>query len=101
MRPYLLSFRLIRICSRRSSMRTATLCSLAWGFLFLIGAAHAAPPAEGTDAKISEYVKALKSKNPAVRKQVAVALGEMGDKAKSAVPALREALLDTDEEVQG
>jgi hypothetical protein len=62
-----------------------------------VAALHAAP---SPDDKVADYVKALKSKDAAVRKQVAVALGEMGDKAKAAVPALREALVDPDEGVQ-
>jgi chromosome segregation ATPase len=65
----------------------------------LVGCAvlYAAPSPED---KVADYVKALKSKDAAVRKQVAVALGEMGDKAKAALPALREALVDPDEGVQ-
>jgi hypothetical protein len=56
------------------------------------------PPAEGP--KVADYTKALKAKDPLVRRQVARALGELGAKARSAVPALREALLDPDEGVQ-
>jgi hypothetical protein len=54
----------------------------------------------GDDARVSDFIKALKSDNAAVRKQVALALGDLGEKALPAVPALREALLDSDKEVQ-
>jgi HEAT repeat protein len=50
--------------------------------------------------KVGEYAELLKNKNPLVRKQAAIALGEMGPAAKAAVPALRDALLDKDEGVQ-
>jgi hypothetical protein len=71
------------------------------GLLFSAGATRAAPaPADGDEAKVADYLKALKSKNAAVRKQVALALGDLGEKAKSATPALRQALLDADEGVQ-
>jgi hypothetical protein len=65
----------------------------------LVGCAvlYAAPSPED---KVADYVKALKSKDPAVRRLVAAALAEMGDKAKAAVPALREARMDPDETVQ-
>ena len=82
-------------------MRTRMLTLVLCGLLFTSSAGRAAPaPADGDDAKVAEYVKALKAKTAAVRKQVAVALGELGEKAKTAVPALREALLDADEGVQ-
>src|SRR5262245_78189 len=58
------------------------------------------PSAESVEDRVPEYVKALKSKNADVRKQVALALGDLGSKARAAVPALREALLDSDEAVQ-
>jgi hypothetical protein len=87
-------------------MRARVLPLVACGLLLVTGATHAAPPtppppADATEAKVADYVMALKSKNATVRKQVALALGELGEKAKSAVPALREALLDSDEGVQG
>jgi chromosome segregation ATPase len=68
--------------------------------LWLSSPGWAEPPTQADDPHVSEYVKALKSKNSTVRKQVIVALGEMGAKARSAVPALREALIDSDEGVQ-
>src|SRR5262245_24416190 len=83
-------------------MPTAHVLGLVLAVLVIAPVARAAPaPAEDGDAaKVADYVKSLKSKNATVRKQVAVALGEMGSKAKSAVPALREALRDADEGVQ-
>lgn len=81
-------------------MRVRVLPLVLCGLLFVTGATRAAPAPDGDEAKVAEYVKALKSKNAAVRKQVALALGELGEKAKSAVPALREALLDADDAVQ-
>jgi hypothetical protein len=63
----------------------------------------AGPAVSGAAAEndaVADYAKALKSKNAAVRKQVALALGEMGAQARAAVPALRAALLDPDEGVQ-
>jgi hypothetical protein len=59
----------------------------------------AAPPKED-EAKVARYIKELTNKDPLVRKQVAHALGAMGSKARTAIPDLREALLDTDEEVK-
>ncbi len=47
---------------------------------------------------VEEYVQALHSRVPAVRRQSAVALGRMGD--RSAVPALIEALGDTEKDVR-
>jgi hypothetical protein len=67
------------------------------GLLLLPALAWAAPVPED---EVDGFAKALKSKNPAVRKQAAIALGELGAKAKTAVPALRQALLDADEGVQ-
>ncbi len=64
----------------------------------LVPGLRAEPPAE--EGRVADFVKALTSDNAAVRKQVALALGDMGEKAKSAVPALRELLLDSDKEVQ-
>jgi hypothetical protein len=77
-------------------MRTRVLPLALCGLLLVAGATRA----DGDAAKVADYVKALRSKNAAVRKQVALALGDLGEKAKSAVPALREALLDADEGVQ-
>jgi hypothetical protein len=65
------------------------------------GTAPPAPAAPSEDeAKLSRYVKALDNKDPLVRKQVVNALGAMGPKARAAIPALREMLLDTDAEVK-
>lgn len=61
---------------------------------------HAAPMVEEEHPDVPAYVKALKSANATVRKEVATALGELGARARSAVPALRAALLDSDESVQ-
>ncbi len=61
---------------------------------------HAAEPPAKEESRFDDLVKALKSKNAAVRKQAALALGDLGEKARAAVPALREALLDADENVQ-
>jgi HEAT repeats len=68
--------------------------------LVLLGGAVAALHAAPDEDRVADYVKALKSSDPAVRRQVAAALGEMADKAKAAVPALREALIDPDATVQ-
>jgi hypothetical protein len=82
-------------------MRTRTLPFVLCGLLIVTGATQAAPPpADRDEARVADYVKALKSKNASVRKQVALALGDLGTKATSAVPALRGALLDADEGVQ-
>jgi hypothetical protein len=59
----------------------------------------AIPPKED-DARVARYIKELANKDPLVRKQIAHALGALGAKARAAVPALREALLDTDDEVK-
>src|SRR5262245_66010290 len=76
----------------------ALLC-VAWLSCCLLEA-RAAPVPESDESRVADYVKALKSKNAAVRKQGAAALGDMGPKAKAAVPALRAALADPDEGVQ-
>src|SRR5438046_314285 len=78
-------------------MRTRMLTLCVFSLLCVGGMTHAA---DADEAKVAEYGKALKSKDATVRKQVAVALGEMGAKAKSAVPALRESLTDADAGVQ-
>jgi chromosome segregation ATPase len=78
--------------------RVVTVALVLAGTALALAVLHAAPSPED---KVGDYVKALKSKDAAVRKQAAAALGEMGDKAKAAVPALREALVDPDEGVQG
>ena len=59
--------------------------------------------AYGQDDKqaiIAGWLKALESPNATVRKQSAVALGEMGPKAKSARPYLQKLLRDPDAGVQ-
>jgi hypothetical protein len=53
-----------------------------------------------TAAKVAGYIKELKSKDPMVRKQAALALAELGPKAKSALGRLRDALLDQEEDVK-
>jgi hypothetical protein len=80
-------------------MRTQTLVFVVCGLLLVTGASSAVADG-GDEAKVADYVKALKSKNAAVRKQVALALGDLGEKARSAVPALREALRDNDDGVK-
>jgi hypothetical protein len=65
------------------------------------GTAQPAPAAPTEDeAKLSRYIKALDNKDPLVRKQVVNALGAIGPKARAAIPALREMLLDPNEEVK-
>jgi HEAT repeat protein len=49
---------------------------------------------------VDYLVDGLKDDDAAVRKESAEKLGELGDKAKSAIPALEEALKDKDEEVR-
>jgi hypothetical protein len=46
--------------------------------------------------RVNDYVKALRDNDAAVRRQAAGALGELGAKAKAAVPALRAAIIDGD-----
>ncbi|MBV9123710.1 MAG: HEAT repeat domain-containing protein [Planctomycetes bacterium] len=58
-----------------------------------------APPGE-TQATIARYVKEMKNPDPLVRQQVIQALGAMGPSARSAMPILREALLDSVDEVK-
>lgn len=71
-------------------MRIATCASaLAWAWLLSVSAAD---PAAG------EYVQALRSSVPSVRRHAAVSLGRVGD--PSAVPALIEALDDPEKEVR-
>jgi hypothetical protein len=59
-----------------------------------------AEPPGADEMRVNDFIKALKSDNAGVRKQVALALGDLGEKAKSAVPALRELLLDSEKDVQ-
>jgi hypothetical protein len=62
-----------------------------------------AAPAEApaaADETVQRYVPLLKDPDALVRKRAAVALKRMGAKAKSAVPALEEALADKDAEVR-
>jgi uncharacterized coiled-coil protein SlyX len=59
-----------------------------------------AEPPGADDVRVADFIKALKSDNAGVRKQVALALGDLGEKAKSAIPALRDLLLDSDKDVQ-
>jgi len=68
------------------------LCSL----LLLFALLPAAVRADDAD----EYVMLLSDKHPLVRKQAALALGQMGKEAKKAVPALRQALTDGDPRVR-
>lgn len=51
-------------------------------------------------ADIQALIKQLKDKDAFVRLRAAKTLGQMGEKAKEAVPALKEALADPDEDVQ-
>jgi hypothetical protein len=62
-------------------------------------AAPADPPA-APDETVPRYVPLLKDPDALVRKRAAVALKRMGAKAKSAVPALEEALADKDADVR-
>ncbi|HEY7312073.1 MAG TPA: HEAT repeat domain-containing protein [Gemmataceae bacterium] len=71
----------------------------------LFSTASCSPPPPATPAAKSgeaaqRYVPLLKDPDALVRKRAAVALKRMGAKAKSAVPALEEALADTDAEVR-
>ena len=76
--------------------------SVAFTVLFLLGCLVAAPPAQAqTDTDgVTGLIKALSSKSPVVRKQAALALGELGPKAKAALPALKAALKDADADVR-
>lgn len=80
-------------------MRTSVYPLLLSVLLLATGTTSAAPAPE-EDSKVPAYLKALESKDPLVRKQVALTLGDLGAKARSAMPALRKALLDPDEGVQ-
>jgi hypothetical protein len=72
---------------------------LAIGVLAALREARAEPSGD-EKTKIAAYAKELKNKNAEVRKQVALALAALGPKAREAVPALRDALLDKDDEVK-
>jgi hypothetical protein len=79
----------------------AIAAALLAGLMALPGRVVAQKGPETEDAaKVASYVKQLTSKDTLVRKQVARALGAMGARARTAVPALREALLDADEAVR-
>jgi hypothetical protein len=60
---------------------------------------RAAPPAAADEA-LRRYVPLLKDDNPLVRKRAALALKRLGTAAKSAIPALEEALSDKDADVR-
>lgn len=60
---------------------------------------RAEPPA-ATDEAVRRYVPLLKDGNPLVRKRAALALKRLGTNAKSAIPALEEALSDKDADVR-
>jgi hypothetical protein len=64
--------------------------------------ADGAPPAAGPDDRglVAGYVRLLKDRNADVREQAAVALGELGPRARSATPALRAALGDPEASVR-
>jgi hypothetical protein len=88
---------------RPKSSCVVVVAGLMVGLLALPGRSAAEPiaaPPKEDEAKVARYVKELTNKDPLVRKQVAHALGAMGARARTAVPALREALLDTDEDVK-
>lgn len=53
-----------------------------------------------TDSDIAAYIKGLKSPDPDVRRQAALALEKLGPQAVSAVPALQAALRDPDQFVR-
>jgi HEAT repeat protein len=53
-----------------------------------------------TNQDLQALVQSLKSTDPAERRRAASTINAMGTEAKDAVPALRDALKDTDSEVQ-
>ena len=52
------------------------------------------------DQSISILIKALQDKSPKVRVQAAIVLSQMGKKSRAAIPALRQAAKDGDNEVR-
>ncbi|HEY5314886.1 MAG TPA: HEAT repeat domain-containing protein, partial [Pirellulales bacterium] len=68
---------------------------VAW--LNLSAATQAQPP---TDEIVARHVRQLKDADAHLRVAAAIRLGELGDRAAAAVPALAEALSDPDESVR-
>ena len=61
---------------------------------------NAPAPETANNESISHLIQALKNPEPVERRRAATTLHNMGSEAKEAGPALREALYDTDGEVQ-
>jgi HEAT repeat protein len=57
-------------------------------------------PSGKTDLPLAELIARLKHPEPTVRQHAAAALGQMGRKARRAVPCLAEALQDPDTRVR-
>src|SRR5262245_39052081 len=97
-----LSFPFRSLRSLKVYLRVRTCLLLAWLLLlpetFVRAQEKKEPSFEGKS--LSEWVKLLKSPKAEVRGEAARALGQIGPKAKSAVPALIDALKDKNEGVR-
>ncbi|MCI0539843.1 MAG: HEAT repeat domain-containing protein, partial [Verrucomicrobiales bacterium] len=58
-----------------------------------------AKPGEAAAVAVPNLIPLLKDTDPLVRRLAAYALGQIGPKAKEAIPALKEALNDTERDV--
>ena len=57
-------------------------------------------PGEPQSETVAQLVRALRDSNPVERRRAASLLHSLGTEAKEGIPALREALTDSDHEVQ-
>ena len=91
-------------------MRTAKLSWVLFVLaLFFVGPVQAQDKKKGAKKEktvvyqgktLEQWIEALKDKDVNVRREAAEALGELGEKAVKAVPALTQALKDKDEKVR-
>jgi HEAT repeat protein len=73
--------------NRRVQFPAHAVC-LALALLMLAFAGPASADGESPSEKVQGLIDQLTSKNPETRRQAAVALGQLGDEGKAAVPAL-------------